>query len=281
MLKPFLSISVILLFITAGYSQTINHFNYKVVVTKSAIRAQKVGLARDYDVIVNGNLVKTSNTTYNGGKLLSITNTLYDLSTNLRIAIFENNSYNVDFIDSICQPNCELVSTGETKIIKGMLCEKYQPSKPVDVKTGTPYYSYEMQIKATKYSFWITKEIQLDKQLNAIILKGITKFLIAQFNGTLVQIDYEVTDTKSETPTDMKLEVKETVKIDETQFIFPWEQKDQYRAVVDDPYFRDINGSLIATDEGFARCKRQKKLLAEVTRDPNPKFVIRTIIFSE
>jgi hypothetical protein len=273
---------IILLFSGAIVSaQNINHFNYKVFITKSAIRAQKTGLGRDYDVVINDSLVKVSNKSYNGGKLLSSNTMLYDLSTNLRIAIYENNSYNVDIIDSIYKPNCRLISTGETKTIKGMLCEKYQFNEPVFIKFGISPYAFGMTIGVKQYSFWITKEIQIDKRINAIILKGITKFFVNQFEGALVQIDYDVTDPKSEVYTDMGLDIKEIVKIDETNFLFPWKSGDKYRPIIADPYYRDISGNQTTTKESNLRFVRQKEILKEITGNPNQKFVVRSIDMSE
>lgn len=277
MKKLSIQLIVIILLYSAATAQNINHLTYTIVNLNSPIKVVKPGLAKKCDFQINGNMVRAHYETYNGGNTLTVLDVLYDLDKNLRIAFYNDKDYNVELIDSIYIYNTELEATGETKTVRGMKCEKYQLVKAAGTE---PNPMVDMVI--AKYSVWITKDIQFDKRINKIILKGITKFFSADFEGALVQIDYKVTNPKQELSCDMGLITKDHTNIDSKQYEMPWKVAGgDFKAVVPDPAARSLSGPGAGTPEMLARFKRHKKLLAEVTGNPDTPFKVRQLDLSE
>jgi hypothetical protein len=262
-------------------AQTINHLVYKNTVIKSPYKVVKVGLAKECDVTINGNLLKVHNAEYNGGKLLQQSTILYDLAKNIRVVTFENNSYNIEVIDTICKINTTLVSTGETRVIKGLNCEKFQGKGVIKARVGSEVSAGYIPAVAESYAFWVTKDIVLDSRINRIILKAFTKFISADIQGVLVQVDYGVVDPNNSSQADMSLAIKETVAIDETQFVMPWTQGDKYKAAVADPFRTDFQGYTTSTDEDKATMKRQIALLASTLGQEKPKYLVKNMYIVE
>ncbi len=266
-IKTFLLVSCSLLCFISD-AQNLNHLFYKAVTTIKSPKGDKVELLKEYDVLINDTLLRTNNKTYIGGDKLSQENkTLYDLSRNIRVAIIRDKAYNIETIDSIYYNSNKLDATGETKTINGLKCEKYEFLKPIVIRSSGSGYVGVTEWPAEWYTLWITKDIQIDKRINRIILKGLLTYTTTEFEGALVQVDMNHPWGKKSLNTVYKLETKETIPVDEAKFVMPW--KLGYEGLVPEISYSTHNGivptNYKASEKDLDILKRHRKLLQDIT----------------
>lgn len=260
---------LISLFCCELVAQPPNYLKYEMITLDSKIKTVKPGLARELEVFINGEIVKVLSKEYNGEKILSEIEILFDLKKRWRIQVYENNTYQADAWSESGDVSQELTATGEIKSIRGFTCEKYKISK---VKSG----GYYADMYKGKYTFWITKDIRLPKKVNAIIVGNLTKLFSPEFEGALIQIDFEFTDPNLEVPMDIGIAKKGYFEPEKQQFGMPWKREGvKYKAVIESPYHRDFQGNVYTSEKEKEIFKQQKQLLSEITGQQNPKFSIR------